>query len=440
MELSMWAEAAILFGLVFLFLMAGMWIALALATAGMIGLIWLVGDMQFLVGSLQFNALNSFAIVAVPMYIFMGELALQGGLSGQLYRGAARMTQVFPGGLTHSNIVACSVFAAVSGSSVATSATIGTVAIPEQAERGYNRRLVMGSIAAGGTLGILIPPSITMILYGAFENVSIARLFIGGVIPGLVLAGMFLLWIAIAAKVFPEWSPAREKLSWGYIGQLGRALLEIWPFMLIIGIVMGGIYTGFFTPAEAAGIAIVATLGILAVQGKLSRALISSAGLATVRTTSMILFILIGARILTTAMSQLKLPAELSEFVLALDLAPMVIWAAIVLMYLLLGCFMDGISLMLLTLPVTFPLLVGGLGMDPIWFGVMLTVLIEAALITPPVGLNLFVIYGISGGKSFQDVVYGVMPFFVVMLLSIVLFTAFPELVTWLPSTIMDLR
>ena len=426
MDLPTWAEAAILFGCVFLFLTTGMWIAFALATAGMVGLIWLVGDMQFLVASLQFNALNNFAIVAVPMYIFMGELALQGGLSGQLYRGAARMTNVLPGGLTHSNIVACGVFAAVSGSSVATSATIGTVAIPEQEKRGYNRRLVMGSIAAGGTLGILIPPSITLILYGAFQNVSVARLFIGGVVPGILLASLFLLWITIASQAFPHWSPEREKFSWRFFGQIGRAMIEIWPFAVIIGIIMGGIYTGFFTPAEAAGVAIVVTLAILGLQGKLSMALISKAGMATVRTTSMILFILIGARILTTAMSQLKLPAEISAYVLALQMPDMVIWAVVVIMYLLLGCFMDGISLMLLTLPVTFPLLINGLGFDPIWFGVLLTVLIEAALITPPVGLNLFVIHGIAGGKSFQDVVYGVLPFFLMMLLCIAILTTFP--------------
>ncbi|MGI9331810.1 MAG: TRAP transporter large permease [Gammaproteobacteria bacterium] len=440
MDLPTWAEAAILFGCVFLFLAAGMWVAFALATAGMIGLTFLVGDMQFLVASLQFNALNNFAIVAVPMYVFMGELALQGGLSRQLYRGAARLTAVVPGGLTHSNIVACGVFAAVSGSSVATSATIGTVAIPEQAERGYNRRLVMGSIAAGGTLGILIPPSITLILYGAFQNVSVARLFIGGIVPGIVLALLFLLWIGLASQMFPHWSPAREKLSWRFLGDIGRALLEIWPFAVLIAIIMGGIYTGFFTPAEAAGIAIIVTLVILAIQGKLSASLISRAGMATVRTTSMILFILIGARILTTAMSQLKLPAEISEYVLSLELPGMVIWVFVVIMYLLLGCFMDGISLMLLTLPVTFPLLINGLGFDPVWFGVLLTVLIEAALITPPVGLNLFVIHGIAGGRSFQDVVYGVMPFFLLMLLSIVIFTVFPGLVTWLPSTVMDIR
>ena len=265
-------------------------------------------------------------------------------------------------------------------------------------------------------------------------------MFIGGIIPGLLLAGLFLLWIAVASQLFPQWSPSRDKWSWRYLGQIGRALVEIWPFAVIIAIIMGGIYTGFFTPAEAAGVAIVATLAILGIQGKLSFRLISEAGMATVRTTSMILFILIGARILTTAMSQLKLPAEISDYVLSLDLPTIAIWAVVVVMYLILGCFMDGISLMLLTLPVTFPLLIDGLGMDPIWFGVLLTVLIEAALITPPVGLNLFVIHGISGGKAFEDVVWGILPFFALMLLCIVILTAFPGLVTWLPSTIMDVR
>lgn len=440
MDLPTWAEAAVLFGCVVLFLSLGMWIAFALATAGMVGLVWLVGDMQFLVGSLQFNALNNFTIVAVPMYVFMGELALQGGLSEQLYRGAARITAVVPGGLTHSNILACGVFAAVSGSSVATAATIGTVAIPEQERRGYDRRLVMGSIAAGGTLGILIPPSITMILYGAFENVSVSRLFIGGIVPGIVLAGLFLLWIGAASQLFPRWSPVREPLSRGYPGQIARALGEMWPFALLIAVIMGGIYTGFFTPAEAAGVAIVVTLAILAFKRRLSVHLISAAGMATVRTTSMILFILIGARVLTTAMSQLKLPAEISDAVLALHLPALAIWAIVVVMYLVLGCFMDGISLMLLTLPVTYPLLINGLGFDPVWFGVLLTVLIEAALITPPVGLNLFVIHGIAGGKAFEDVVYGVLPFFFLMIVALAILTAFPQLVTWLPSTIMAVR
>jgi len=434
-NLPLWANIAIVFGIIFALLSTGMEIAFVLGTTGLLILIFLGGGAQGAISPILFTSMNSYVLAAVPLYIFMGEIMIKSGISDNLYRGVSRWTGPLPGGLVHSNIVACSLFAAVSGSSIATAATLGSVALKEQEERGYNRRLVMGSLAGGGTLGILIPPSIIMVIYGAFEGVSVARLFVGGVIPGLILAFLFMTWIGFASVIRPHWVPRPEKFTPRYFLNAVIAIKEIWPIVVLIAIIMGGIYLGVMTPTEAAGVAAFVALVFMALFRKLTFRLLSEALTATVRTSCMVLFIVIGARILAISMALIKLPAHLCALMLGSGLSDYSVWFFVVIMYLFLGCFMDGISLILLTLPVVFPLLVTGLGFDPIWFGVLLTILVECCLITPPVGINIYVIHGIAGGKNIQDVIIGIIPFFIILVLSIILFTAVPWLVTWLPAT-----
>ena len=436
-NLPLWAEVVLIFGLIFALIGSGIWIAFALAGVGLFVLIFMAGGMQPVVGSLLFTALNSFVLMAVPLFIFMGELLLKSGLSSKLYRGTSQWTSALPGGLLHSNIVACSLFAAVSGSSIATAATIGTVALHEQDERGYDRRLIMGSIASGGTLGILIPPSITMIIYGAFVGVSVSKLFIGGIVPGIITAIAFMIFIGIAVLLRPEKAPEQGKINLGYFVRAFKALKDVWPVLLLILVIMGGIYGGVMTPTEAAAIACFVVIVLAIIHRRFNWTILKEAAMSSLRTSAMVLLLMVGARILTTGMSMIKLPAHISDLIISFELNVMLIWFFVVIMYLVLGCFMDGISMMLLTLPVTYPLLVEGLGFDPIWFGVLLTILIECALITPPVGLNLYVIHGISGAKDPKDVIIGIIPFFFILLIGIATFTIFPWLVTWLPGTMI---
>ncbi len=341
----------------------------------------------------------SFILAAVPMFIFMGEIILRCGISQRLYHGVSKWTSVIPGGLLHCNIVACAIFAAVSGSSVATAATIGTVAYPQQRAAGYEPRLVKGSLAAGGTLGILIPPSVIMIIYGAFVGVSVGRLFMGGVIPGIILTLMFMGCIFVLCKMNPSWSPEQGHFSWRYLREAIIAIKDVWPLSLIILVIFCGIYSGLWTPTEAAGVSAALALMLAAIFRRLNLTMLKEATMNTLRTMGMLFAIFVGAMILRAAISLLQIPAVASEFVIGLGLSPMWVWFGVICLYLILGCFMDGVSLILLTLPVTYPLMVTELGFDGVWFGVVLVVLNECAMITPPVGMNFYVIHGITGGE-----------------------------------------
>ncbi|MBI2868410.1 MAG: TRAP transporter large permease subunit [Chloroflexi bacterium] len=440
-DVPVWASAIMVMGALLLLIGAGMWISIALIGAGLFALAFLAGGKQDLIDSLLFNGLNSFVLVAIPMFIFMGELILKSGLSEGLYRGVSKWTAVIPGSLLHSNIVACSIFAAVSGSSAATAATVGTVAYRDQRARGYHYGLLGGSVAAGGTLGILIPPSIPMIVYGDFVGASVAKLFAGGVIPGVMLTLLFIIAIAVIALIRPRYAPERrEQFSLAYLRNVVTSFKDIWPLLVIILVIFGGIYGGFMTPSEAAAVSCFAALLLALFLRKLDINVFKEAAFAALRTTAMVLLIVVAAKILGAGIALTRMPAELVSFVSALGLSKMWVWAVIVLLYLILGCFMEGLSMMLLTLPVTYELLVRGLGFDPIWFGVVLVVLIECALITPPVGVNLFIIHGISRDESFSHLTLGAFPFFIIMIGMVGLLTAFPFLVTWLPGVIMPAR
>jgi len=377
-----------------------------------------------------FTMVNNFVLTAIPMYILMGELLVQTGLSERLYRGATKWLAWAPGGLLHSNIAACALFAAISGSSPATAATIGTVAIPALEKRGYDTKLTLGSLAAGGTLGILIPPSINLIVYGALTGASVARLFAGGVMPGILLSGVFMLYILIRVVLDPMLSP-KESFS---AHALPSSFFDLWPLAVMMIIVLGGIFGGIFTPTEAAAIGAIAALLVGLGHRTLNWRVLWNALRETVTITSMVLFIVVGASMIATFSAMVQLPGTLGQAVTASGLSKWTILGLIYLLYIFLGLFIDGLSAMIMTLPAILPI-VSTLGFDVLWFGVVLVILTEIGLLTPPVAVNVFVIQAISG-KPLSTVYRGSTPFFILMMIVLIIVTVFPEIITWLAKAI----
>jgi tripartite ATP-independent transporter DctM subunit len=389
-----------------------------------------------LLGLIAWNANTSFVLVAIPLFILMGEILLHSGLSERLYRGLSAWLSALPGGLLHTNIAACATFAAVSGSSVATAATIGSIALPALRARGYDDRIVAGSLAAGGTLGILIPPSINFIVYGVLMEVSIGRLYMAGVLPGVMLSLLFMAWIFLVGLVRPNIAPREAAAVWRL--RL-TALVEMIPIGILVFLVLGTIYLGVATPTEAAAFGVLGALALAFWGGGLSRAMLKRVFRATACTTAMVMLILTGAFILNSTLAFLGVPQALTRTVAAWNLTPVELILILVGFYLVLGTFMDGFAMMVTTIPVVLPLL-KAMNIDLVWFGVIAVILTEAALISPPEGLNLYVIHGVrkaGGGRSgtILDVWIGVLPFFLIMLLAIGLIIAFPEIATWLPTT-----
>jgi len=378
-----------------------------------------------------FVTLNNFVLTAVPLFIFMGEILLQCGISERLYRGTSRWTNSIPGGLLHSNIVSCALFAAICGSSPATAATIGTIAIPALEKRGYDSRIAMGSLAAGGTLGILIPPSISLIVYGSLAQASVGGLFAGGVIPGLILSALFMLYICCAALHNPSIAPRRGETRFK---DLWYSFGDLWPTFVIMGVVLGGIFGGIMTPTEAAAVGAAASAVIAYFLGALNRRNFIQCLLNTVTTTCMVLFIVTCATVFSSFLTTIGTARELSALVIQLELSKWAVLIGIFLIYIFLGCFIDGLSAMIVTLPTFLPVLTN-FGVDLIWFGVVVTVLIEFGMITPPMGLNLFVIQGISK-KSLNEVLAGTIPFYFLMIFILILMCIFPGMVVWLPGVL----
>jgi len=432
MDISIAWIVIILFGGVIILIGLRMWVGLALGAVGVAGLIYLVGAPQ-LIGDILWHGISSYTLAAVPLFIFMGEIVLGGGFSKRLYTGVSRWTGTIPGGLTHSNILSSALFAAISGSSVATVATIGTIAYPEQKKRGYNTRIVTGSLTAGGVLGPMIPPSIGMILYGATCNVSVGKLFAGTAIPGIIMALMFMTYIYIRFRLDPSLGPKAEPISWSYFGKAIGAFKDVWPVLLLIGLIFGGIYGGFMTPTEAAAVSGFVAMCLAAAFGSLTFNIVKEASIKALRTSAMIFLIMASAKVLGFTMSMLMIPKQLCAMVEASGLPPLAIWGFLILVYLFLGCFMDGISMFFLTIPVVFPMMMN-LGYDPIWFGVILWKVLEVGLLTPPMGLNLYVCQGVTKAP-FADIVRGSVAFFILIIVLVGLVTAFPQLATWLPST-----
>lgn len=416
----------------------GTWIGFALYGIALFSLMFLgKGGMHGLLDSILFNSVYSYTLVALPLFVLMGNILIKSGCSNSLFRGVKKILGPFPGGMLHANIVACSIFAACSGSSTATTVAIGGVSYPELQSQGYNRRLTLGSICAGGTLGILIPPSIMMILYGSLTGNSIGKLFIAGIIPGLLLAAMFMLYIGFACLRRPEYAPARIPFGGpvNYLKAIGKGTLELWPVILLIGGIMGSIYGGFATPTEAAAVATVMSFILwIAYYRTFTFKLFWEALQDTVFMTALLMISVVGARALGMALSAFRIPYALSQWIESLDISVYAVWVVVVVVYIILGCMIDGIDLIIVSTPVFYPIMVDTLGFDPIWFGIVMTLLVEMSLITPPVGFNIYVTHSVAGGKKLEDTIMGVLPFVIIMLLLIAILTIFPELVLFLTS------
>ncbi len=421
-----------LISLVFLFLLlgAGVWIGIAMALTGVVSMLVFTDFPPGRIMAINFyNWNNSLALAALPMFIFMGELLFHCKVNQQLYRGLSPWLSPIPGKLLHSNVLACAMFAAISGSSGATVATVGTIAVPELEKLGYNRKLMLGSLAGAGTLGLLIPPSIVMIIYAIMVRESVGQLFIAGIIPGLTIAGIFMIYIGVVALMHPEVAPRGIEYSWK---DKLRGLGDMVPVLALIFVVLGGIYLGWSTPCEAAAMGV----GGAVVLGLINRAFTWKVLRDSLREglyiSGLFLFIIAGACFFGTSVAYLGFSGALSEFIIGLDVSVYVILGLIALLYLGLGCLMGGGEMLVLTVPILYPGLMA-LGIDPIWLGVFLVILIEIAQITPPVGINLFILSGISG-ESIGTIVRATFPFFCLLLLGLAVVTAFPDLALWLPQ------
>jgi len=420
--------------MVFALIGSSLWISMSLALAGMLALsIFTSYPVEHMLPQIAFSSISNFILVAVPLFIFMGELLYRSGASSTLYTGVSTWAEKVPGRLLHSNIVACTIFAAISGSSAVTCATIGSVAVPELEKRSYDRRIAIGSLAGAGTLGLLIPPSIMMIVYGALTASSIGQLFAAGIIPGLMIAVLFMIYIGVAALRQPLIAPPSQAFTWR---QRIMGIVQMIPMGSIIMLVLGLIYLGITTPTEAAAIGSACAILMAAAYRKLTLPIIRQVMFATIRTTCMCLFIYIGASVLSSAMAYLLIPQALATFITAAHITKYTIFAFICFIYILMGCLLEGFSMMVLTLPIIFPLILE-LGFDPIWFGIVVVMLIEVAQITPPIGINLFVLQTITG-EQIGTIVKSSIPFFLILLLAIVIITLFPNIALWLPSMMIS--
>ena len=416
-------------------LASGLWVALALTLVALAALATrpVLPDAQILATSF-WSASTSWDLTALPMFIWMGEILFRSRLSEDMFAGLAPMMRRLPGRLIHVNVVGCAIFAAVSGSSAATTQTIGKISLPELKARGYDETIAVGSLAGSGTLGLLIPPSIILIVYGAAVEESIARLFIAGILPGILLGLLFMGYIALAATLRPSLMPSDADT---FVAESRwRSFRRILPTILLIAGVIGSIYGGVASPTEAAVIGVLLALIITAAQGSLDWATFRDALMGATRVSAMIAFILAGAALVTTAMGFTGLPRELAAWIGSLNLSPYELLAALTLFFVILGCFLDGISMVVLTTSVIMPL-VQQAGFDLVWFGIYLVIVVEMAQITPPVGFNLFVIQGLTGQDIFR-IARATAPFFGILALMVVLLAVFPDLALFLPRTMFS--
>jgi len=369
-------------------------------------------------------------MITLPLFILMAEVVSFSGVGDDIYTAAHDWLSWLPGGLAISSIATCTGFAAISGSSPATAATVGLVAIPEMIKRGYNRKLAVGSIAVGGTLGILIPPSITMIIYGVITEVSIGKLFIAGIIPGIILALILSLAIAIAVKIRPQLAPKTKGVSWS---QRFSSLKRVWAFVILAISIIGTIYAGIATPTESAAIGATLAIVIALFYRRLTIKAIHGALLRTVAVTAMIMFLVIGGNVLAFLLSTLTIPQYITEAITSWNVSK---WAVVIMVNIILlgmGCLLDPMAIMVISLPIIFPIIMQ-LGFDPVWFGIVVTINVEMGMITPPVGLNLFILKGSVKGITMRDIVGGAIPFVFLLMLGLALIMVFPALATWLPG------
>lgn len=381
------------------------------------------------IGEISWSTSNEFLLVAIPLFIMLGEILLRSGLAERMYSAMSLWLSWLPGGLMHANIGASALFAATSGSSVATAATVGTVAIPQIAKQRYNESLFLGSLAAGGTLGILIPPSINLIIYGVLTDTSVPKLYLAGIVPGLLMALFFMIAIALACIIRPAWGGQRISATWA---RRIKSLVDLIPPLFIFLLVVGSIYAGLATPTEAAALGVAGALLLAAWQRRLTLTMLRDVFEGTMKATAMIMLIIIGAAFLNFVMSGIGLTTTLTQTISGLHVSPMVMLLIMVIFYLILGCFMETLSMMITTIPIVAPIMIG-LGFDPVWLGIVIIILVETALITPPVGLNLFVVQSLRTKGSMNDVMIGSLPFVVMLLLMVGVLSVAPDLALWLP-------
>ena len=425
----------ILATIILLILLLALSIPIAAALAGLgvtLDYFYSFLPLRLALGEMTWGVSTDFILFAIPLFVLLGELLLRSGIAERMYAAMSQWLSWLPGGLMHSNIGTCTLFAAVSGSSVATAATIGTVAVGEIDRHRYNERLFLGTIASGGTLGILIPPSIVMIVYGALTETSIPQLYLAGIIPGLVLALFFMLTVVVACLLRPAWGGDKIEISWR---ARWPTLPDLGPPLIIFIVVIGSIYAGLATPTESAALGVLMALVLTAWKRRLSWMMLREALEGTMRTTAMIMLILIAATFLSFVVTSIGVGRQVTEVITNSGLTPLQTMWLIVALYLVLGMFMESLSMMIATVPIITPVVIG-MGFDPVWFGVLMMLLLETALITPPVGLNLFIVQGVRSRGQIRDVMIGSSPFVIALLAMIGLLVFFPDIALWLPRTV----
>lgn len=410
---------------------------MAVPVGAVMGLLGLAADQLFspvplsrAMGQIMWNSSQKYEFLAVPLFVMMGELFMRTGIAHQMYACLRQWLSWLPGGLMHSNIGACALFASTSGSSVATAATIGTLALPEQKGQAYNERLFLGTLAAGGTLGILIPPSVNMIVFGVMTNTSIPQLYMAGIFPGIILTLLFMGVVVVACVAVPKWGGLPVETSWR---ERWWSLRHLIPPLTLFFIVIGSIYAGFATPTEAAALGVTFTLLIALARRNLSLTMLRGAIEGALRTTTMVLFIVIGAFFLNFVMVATGAMARITALITDSGLSPTQVMIIIIAVYVILGCFMDALAMVITTVPIVTPVVVG-LGYDPVWFGIVIVLLTETSLITPPVGINLYVLQNVRRTGPIADVLIGSLPFLTAMAIMIALLFLFPSLTLYLPT------
>lgn len=415
----------------FALLGSGIWVAFSLMSVGMLGMVLFteapLGDV---LATTVWGASNSWSLAALPLFIWMGEILFRSRLSEDMFTGLSPWLTHLPGRLLHVNILGCGIFAAVSGSSAATAATIGKMSIPELAKRKYPESMLIGTLAGSATLGLLIPPSIILIVYGVATEQSIARLFIGGLLPGLLLVCLFIGYVVLWSLLHPGRIPAGEE-SLSLLSRLNRSRRLI-PVVLLIAGVIGSIYSGIASPTDAAAVGVVLSLVLSKYTGSLNVKTFFEGLMGATKTSCMIAFILAGAAFLTVSMGFTGIPRMLATWISEMQLSPYALLGALTVFFVILGCFLDGISVVVLTTSIIMPM-VEQAGIDPLWFGIFVVIVVEMSQITPPVGFNLFVIQGLTG-LNILRVAYAAIPFFLLLMFALVLIVIFPAIVTVLPN------
>lgn len=383
-------------------------------------------------GNLVWSTSNNATLIAIPFFVLLGEILVRSGIATRTYAALDRWVSWLPGGLVHANVATATMFSSISGSSVATAATVATVAMPQADKLGYDPKLFSGAIAAGGTLGIMIPPSINLIVYGFLTQSSIPQLFLAGLLPGILLALGFMAVTVLICLVRPELGGTRRVFP---LAQMTHALVQLLPIVLLFGAIIGTIYKGWATPTEAAAVGVAGAIVIAAFFGGVSVNMISESVVGTIKITSMIMLVVIGASFLNFTLASAGLGAELKAFLDGLGLSPLMTILVVVCIYIVLGFFIETLSLMVVTIPIIVPLIIEQ-GFDVIWFGILMIVLIEMALISPPVGLNLYVVQGARKSGKMSEVMLGTIPYVIVMLIMVVALIAFPQIALLLPSSL----